>query len=223
MPSPRKSAAARANGAKSKGPVTPNGKARSSRNAIQHGLNSAVVVLPQESRAAFDHLRAAYMDRFHPADQVEADLVETLASARWRLNRLVAIESKLFEKELVLQNREISKNFTEIDDEAKLACVFDHCASEGKSLAMLLRYEGQLNRTYDRAFKQLQILQSTGGPARPQALQNEPKPAPAGAPPAGPPTPPQTRPPGPAAAHAGPSPPFRRYSSRFKPRNPPPT
>lgn len=200
MPSKRKSKASRANGAKSKGPVTPEGKARSSCNAVKHGLNSEVVVLPHEDRAAFEHLRAAYMERFHPAGQPEADLVETMASARWRLNRLVAIETRLFEKEMVLHDAEISEQFKEIDAEGKLACVFERCANEGKSLALLMRYEGQINRTYDRAFRQLQALQkpaqaAVGGPscgqvpekpplpAPPKELQNEPTALPAAAPP----------------------------------------
>jgi hypothetical protein len=38
----------------------------------------------------------------------------------------------------------------------------------------VVRYEGALNRSYDRSFKQLQILQS----ARHRVQPNEPKPAP---------------------------------------------
>jgi hypothetical protein len=182
MPSPRKSAAARANGAKSNGPVTPQGKARSSANAIKHGLNSKVVVLPHEDRPAFERLRQAYMDRFQPADPVEAGLVETMAAARWRLDRLIAVESKLYEKEIAVQFEQITKSFREIDDGGRLACAFDHLATQSKSLAMLARHEGQLNRTYDRAFKQLQILQKPKDPAPAIKLQNEPKPDPAPAP-----------------------------------------
>jgi hypothetical protein len=179
MSSKKKSAASRANGAKSKGPLTPEGKARSSRNAVKHGLNSEVVVLPHEDRAAFEDLRDSYMQRFQPAGRPEADLVETMASARWRLNRLVVIETKLFEKEMVLHDDEVSEEFTEIDPEGKLAWVFDRCANEGKALAMLMRYEGRLNRTYERAFRQPQTLQESPRPNPPQELQNEPKPNPA--------------------------------------------
>jgi hypothetical protein len=65
-----------------------------------------------------------------------------------------------------------------IDPETKLACAFEHLA-EGRALSLLLRYESQLNRTYDRAFKHLQELQASRTSARAAVqpdLPNEPKP-----------------------------------------------
>ena len=47
------SAASRANGARSRGPVTPQGKRNSSRNGIRHGLLSKTITLQGES----GHLR----------------------------------------------------------------------------------------------------------------------------------------------------------------------
>jgi len=169
--SKKKSEAARINGAKSRGPVTPEGRARSSQNALRHGLSSAVVVLPHEDRAQFEYLRDSYMESFQPADQPQHDLIETMAAARWRLNRLQEIEANLFEKEMVLRASEMAKELKEMTEGEKLAWVFDRMANQGKSLAMQIRYEGSLNRTYERAFKQLQQLQN-----QPQRIQNEPKP-----------------------------------------------
>src|SRR5437764_9026277 len=62
----------RLNGAKSQGPKTPEGKARSSMNAFKHGryANNAVV-LSNEDRGAFDDLVQAYPNRIHPNDPVE--------------------------------------------------------------------------------------------------------------------------------------------------------
>src|SRR5579862_1415347 len=158
MPNTR-SDSSRINGSKSSGPITPEGKARSSRNAIKHGLNSNQVVLEHEDRAAFEAMRQSYMERHHPSDQHEADLVETMVSAQWRLNRIVTTEAQLFEKELAVREPEFKKRFNNIEPETKLACAFEHLA-ESRALCLLLRYESQINRTYDRAFKQLQALQA---------------------------------------------------------------
>jgi len=182
MSSQIKSESARINGAKSKGPVTPEGRARSSRNSLRHGLSSAVVVLPHEDRAQFESLRDSYMESFQPADQPQHDLIETMAAARWRLNRLVEIEAKLFEKEMVLRDDDIEKELSNMTEVEKLAWVFDHMANHSKSLAMQIRYEGSLNRSYERAFKQLQILQKSkveqASACESEELQNEPKPRP---------------------------------------------
>ncbi|HXP86297.1 MAG TPA: hypothetical protein VN841_16340 [Bryobacteraceae bacterium] len=174
-PSEKQQTASRTNGAKSKGPATPEGRARSSRNSLRHGLSAAVVVLPHEDRAQFESLRDSYMESFQPADQPQHDLVETMAAARWRLNRLQEIEAKLFEMEMVRREKEMSKQLIEMTEVERLAWVFDNLANHSKSLAMQIRYEGSLNRSYERAFKQLQQLQSRPQlPPSPQ--QNEPEP-----------------------------------------------
>ncbi|HXP84059.1 MAG TPA: hypothetical protein VN841_05030 [Bryobacteraceae bacterium] len=178
-PSEKQQEASRINGAKSKGPATPEGRARSSQNALRHGLSSAIVVLPHEDRSQFEQLRDSYMDSFQPADQPQHDLVETMAAARWRLNRLQEIEANLFEKEMVLRASEMAKELKEMTEGEKLAWVFDRMANHSKSLAMQIRYEGSLNRTYERAFKQLQQLQKQVAQAsvcESPELQNEPEP-----------------------------------------------
>jgi hypothetical protein len=84
MPSELKSETARINGAKSHGPVTPEGKARSAANSRRHGL-TASVLLDGESDEHFQLLLADFMDHFQPQTGVETDLVEVMAIARWRL------------------------------------------------------------------------------------------------------------------------------------------
>ncbi len=54
--------ASRTNGAKSSGPATPEGKARSSQNAVKHGLHSKQILLPTESAEEFQALRDSYFD-----------------------------------------------------------------------------------------------------------------------------------------------------------------
>ena len=59
MPTEKQIQASRANGARSKGPVTPAGKQNSSRSSTRHGLLCRSVVLAEESPDRFAELLAA--------------------------------------------------------------------------------------------------------------------------------------------------------------------
>jgi len=164
MSTDRKSESARINGAKSKGPVTPAGKAKSSRNALSHGLTANYAVVGEESQADFHVLLHAYVDRYQPSDAVETELVHTLAITRWRLRRVATLETCLFENDLALRGDEIDESFESLDEANRVAYVFQKQAEEGKALSLLIRYEAALNRVYDRTLKQLDQLQT--GPRR---------------------------------------------------------
>ncbi len=160
MSSEIKSETARINGAKSRGPVTPEGKARSSANCRRHGLTSAAL-LDGESDEDFQLVLTDFMNQFKPHTGVETDMVEVMAIARWRLRRLLTIETNLFELELVRRDKQINSDFKGIDQEGRLAFVFQKLSDTGNSLTLLIRYEGSLNRSYDKALKHLLQLQST--------------------------------------------------------------
>ena len=64
---PARAAASRRNGAKSRGPRTPEGKARSAKNALKHGLCAQRnVVLGDEDLDEFEALEAALMAELAP-------------------------------------------------------------------------------------------------------------------------------------------------------------
>jgi hypothetical protein len=183
MSSELKRETARTNGAKSHGPHTPEGKARSAANSRRHGLASAAIVLPGESAGHFQLLLADYMDQFQPQTGVEADLVEVMAVARWRLRRLLAVETHLFDVELARHQKEIDKKFDGMEYEDRLAWVFQNMSDNGNSLALVLRYEASINRSYDKALKQLQQFQSnrpsvpsSGPPSDPVGSFGNPQP-----------------------------------------------
>ncbi|HXP87787.1 MAG TPA: hypothetical protein VN841_23845 [Bryobacteraceae bacterium] len=187
MSSQLRSAAARTNGAKSQGPVTPEGRARSSQNALRHGLSSAQVVIPGENPAEFEELRASYVERFQPVGRPEMDLAETMAVARWRLRRIYTIETELLSREQLDMETAIEGALSAgVDFNSHLASAFDSMANTGKTEALLIRYERHLTRTYESARKELQILQKTKQAPAPasdlQKVQNEPKPEPVPAP-----------------------------------------
>ena len=167
-----KSEPARTNGAKSNGPITPAGKAISARNSLRHGLRAKAVVLPSESQEEFAALREAYFERFQPADAVEAGLVESLAAARWRLLRVATIETHLLASEMedVYQPPGVT-----LDDDQRLAGAFRRGQD---SLTALARYESSLNRAFDRALRQLQLLQKAHPAPAPGFVRQILKPAP---------------------------------------------
>ena len=116
MSSDLKTKSARANGAKSHGPTTPEGRAISSRNSLTHGLSAQSVVLSAESTEDFQTLLDAHIHQFHPANHVEMELVRVMVIARWRLRRILAIETSLLANELVRRAEDIDDEFSEMTD-----------------------------------------------------------------------------------------------------------
>ncbi len=159
MTSERKSETSRINGAKSRGPITQEGKARSSTNSRRHGLAAAPVLLKSESDEHFQLLLAGFMDQFQPQTALETDLVEMLAIYRWRLRRILSIEAHLFNMEILDWRNDMDADFTGLETIDHLAFAFKRL-SAGNSLTILLRYEAALTRSYDKALKQLLTLRS---------------------------------------------------------------
>jgi hypothetical protein len=87
--SPARAAASRRNGAKSKGPKTPEGKARSAMNALKHGLCAGkAVVIGDEDWDMFDALEAALIEELAPHTPMQAVLARRIVLATWRLERV---------------------------------------------------------------------------------------------------------------------------------------
>ena len=172
-----KAETARRNGAKSHGPVTAQGKAVSSLNAIKHGLNSKQVVLSHEDRSAYDRLHQSFRNRLRPIDDLEAQLVEKMAAATWRLNRITGIETEILEKEMLTRMEEMDQEFDvkKATPQQRLTWVWERLANETTTLTLLLRHQAQYNREFDKALKQLQDLQKQRRTQQEPEIRNEPK------------------------------------------------
>ena len=92
MRSEKQKAASRANGARSRGPKTPEGKARAARNSLRHGLLARAVVLEDESRARFDTLVCQLDEALQPQTAIEHLFVGKMAAAHWRQLRIWELE-----------------------------------------------------------------------------------------------------------------------------------
>jgi hypothetical protein len=96
MTSIRRIEANRRNAISSTGPRTDDGKDRSRRNAIRHGLSAETVIEIVEDLDDYRAFEAAVIADYDPLTAVERELVLRLASLLWRLRRASAIETDLF-------------------------------------------------------------------------------------------------------------------------------
>lgn len=162
----------RLNGAKSRGPVTAQGRLKSSRNAVRHGITSQkMFVLQNESPGIFDQLLECCVQRFRPQDALETELVMEIAAARWRLRRLWTVETAMFDNQMDRQDEQLRKEFIDFDEATRQAEAFNALAERSGGLNLLTRYEGRLRRAYERAVNNLLELQQT---RKKQICTNEP-------------------------------------------------
>ena len=87
MPTDAQREASRLNGAKSHGPITPQGKENSSRNSLRHGLTAKSMLVNSENREVFDKHAEAYYDKFEPSHHVDCNFVDEMIVCHWRQRR----------------------------------------------------------------------------------------------------------------------------------------
>ena len=162
---------ARRNGALSKGPITAEGKSRSSQNAVRHGLTATkTVVLQNENPEAWSQILASHIDRYRPVDTIEHDLVDDIAFCRWRLLRFRGVDTALWDLQMEDSSEDFLSRYNAVDDEtARLAYAF----RKDGNLHLASRYEGRLRRAYERAIRNLKEYRASGHPCN-EKRQNEP-------------------------------------------------
>ncbi len=144
----------RANASLSTGPRTAAGIEATKYNATKHGLSGKQIVTKGEDPAAYDELRRQLVADHAPANEREAMLVEEIAQNWWRLERARRVEAAVIQK------------FGELE------CIVD--AEARKAFQTISRYLNTIQRTWNRASKDLEILQNK----RSKDQQNQPKFAP---------------------------------------------
>jgi hypothetical protein len=178
MPNANRIAANRANAAKSTGPRTPEGKARSSQNARKHTFtpeNYAVVRL--EEVHAITDLRADLVACYQPVNSQELFAIERMALAQQSLLRLTALENGLgtacLNETMNPEGfpRELLSDILTKDIEVTRAQNRNYCFAEGftrltrisPTWPIFLRYQAQTERLYRRAiedFERVKALRS---------------------------------------------------------------
>ncbi|MFO0953173.1 MAG: hypothetical protein U0835_18865 [Isosphaeraceae bacterium] len=90
--SEKRAEANRRNAQKSTGPVTQEGKARSSRNALKHGLAAQTHLPPGTEPEGFEHELRRWNESVGPVGAAEEALVRTACHAAWKLQKIAAVE-----------------------------------------------------------------------------------------------------------------------------------
>src|SRR6266545_83575 len=138
MTSPSKAAANAANAQHSTGPRTEEGKARSSQNAIKHGLTAKQVVVREDQRQEFNDLRDFMFAELAPQGAIELQTFNILMHASWNIERFRTLEADL-----------MVNGLDPLLDE-----------SSTKTLDRIHRYHSHALRNWHKALKELRALQS---------------------------------------------------------------
>jgi len=161
--SERKREANRLNAQKSTGPITDEGKARASQNAVKHGLTASSPVLLDEDPAEFEAFAAELRADLRPRTAMQRVLVERIIFVSWKLRRIPAIEVATAESA-----RDTHGSFYRVPaDQITAAHVLSH-EGYNPGLARLQMYEMRLERSLHASLRQLEKLKKM------QEKENEP-------------------------------------------------
>ena len=122
------------------GPKTPQGKARSSRNAMRFGIHSPAPLIPGESAEEWEEHRAGMLASVERANYLEMFLAERMVVASWSLKKRVT-----------------AYEVAEFTRANKGSPVFR--LPPANELDNIQRYEARLTRQFYQAKHELEVLQ----------------------------------------------------------------
>lgn len=142
------------------GPRTPRGKARSSENAITHGIFSKVVPLQHESRREFDSLLLGLQECYDPIGTLEETLVGKLAILLWRLRRLLLAESAMVQAQIKSAEETKERSFLPLTDQVSMTL-----ARQDQNTDRVRELEAKANRAREssggsRGLEEMELLQN---------------------------------------------------------------
>jgi hypothetical protein len=189
--SPEQLAANRANAAKSTGPKTPEGKARSAQNSTKHGFAaSAFAVVRLEDLDEVAHLKSDLVSVYQPANSQELFALERMALSQQAILRAARLESGLFttclNETLDANDRPFTPMSKELAGDGDIEITRtqnrNYCLADGflrqvrqsNGWSLFLRYQAQAERQYRRALEEFDRLKSLRPSLPDQAPPDEP-------------------------------------------------
>ncbi len=133
MATPAQIAANRANARLSTGPVTEDGKKKSSSNALKHGFYSRQFIVAEDEQEDFELFLETLLEEINPTGPLAVNLFVQLLHAAWNLHRLQRLEAEI-----------LAQGAAAFTDE-RLAAQLDRLA----------RHAARFERSYHRTLKAL--------------------------------------------------------------------
>jgi hypothetical protein len=141
----------RRNARRSTGPKTAAGRAVSRQNALKHGLSARKLIVFDEKRGDFLAFHDEMLAALAPGDALEAALAERIILCAWRLRRAGRAEAARLNYAAAQRMGHHPGWRTEIDN----------ALSDGEgTIAMIARYETQIERSLYRAMASLERRQA---------------------------------------------------------------
>ena len=156
-------------------PTSVEGKARSSMNALKHGLTAKTLVLCNESQQGFDEMAQAVFNQWLPQNEVEAELVEMMVAAKWRQRRSWGVETATVDLEIDTQAPAFARKYEKADELTRTAEALHGLHAKDNTLQLHTRYEMSMDRQYFRAQNQLLKIREKNvfPPVQSAVLRNE--------------------------------------------------
>src|SRR5579864_6943535 len=143
------------NSQKSTGPTTPEGKKRSSLNAIRHNLTGQVVIVSDTEMPIYQEHCREYRTDFAPKGKLETDLTQEMADLRWSIDRIHAAETNLCAVES-LSDSGMESGDPELNSAISIA---NSLEKNMKMLALLSVYAQRKQRAFDKTLDRLLEIQ----------------------------------------------------------------
>jgi hypothetical protein len=168
----------RQNAKKCTGPRTPEGRDRSSQNAIKHGLRARRDVIKSESQEEFNHHRRRFFAELGPSSAIEYAIAERIISLAWRLKRACSIHNltiDALEEDYSDLQRRFGK-FKELEPgqpDLTLGHVAVKDFANTKALDRLILYERRIENSLYRSLLEFRQRQTIRKKENPHAVDEE--------------------------------------------------
>ena len=144
------------------GPKTIEGKQKSSRNGLVHGLCAEAnqcMILEGESLEVFNALDANFKQHYVPVDEVERSLVERMVTLTWRGMRQAGWETGIINLQMSEQREEAAAILRPPAAQARQCLAVRTLADNSRVLDLLDRYSKSLATQYRSTFLTLVDVQ----------------------------------------------------------------